>query len=134
MPVQVSAATDSDLIELAEVAALTFPLACPPSAATDDIDDFIAATLSPQRFGEYLADPDRVVLTAVAVAGDTASTTVSGLPPVSTLRQKTAAAANMRRHGMAAAVPYTGTQQEAEEQEFHNSRAAETELLAQFYN
>ena len=67
MPVQVSPATDSDLIELAEVAALTFPLACPPSAATDDIDDFIAATLSPQRFGEYLADPDRVVLTAVAV-------------------------------------------------------------------
>jgi ribosomal protein S18 acetylase RimI-like enzyme len=69
MPVQVSAATDSDLIELAEVAALTFPLACPPSTATDDIDDiddFIAATLSPQRFGEYLADPDRLVLIAVA--------------------------------------------------------------------
>jgi hypothetical protein len=34
-----------------------------------------------------------VAVTAVAVAGDTASTTVSGLPPVSTLRQKTAAAA-----------------------------------------
>ena len=67
MPMQVSAATDSDLIDLAEVAALTFPLACPPSTATDDIADFIAATLSPQRFGEYLADPDRVVLTAVAV-------------------------------------------------------------------
>jgi len=67
MPVQVSAATDSDLIELAEVAALTFPLACRPSTAADDIADFIAATLSPQRFGEYLADPDRVVLTAVAV-------------------------------------------------------------------
>jgi hypothetical protein len=46
-----------------------------------------------------------------------------------TAKNKTAAAANMRRHGMAAAV-YT---QEAEE-ECHKSRAAETELLAQFYN
>ena len=32
-----------------------------------DEADFIADTLSPQRFGEYLADPDRVVLIAVAV-------------------------------------------------------------------
>ena len=67
MPVQVRPATDRNLIELAEVAAVTFPLACPPSAATADIDDFIAATLSPQRFAEYLAEPDRVILTAVDV-------------------------------------------------------------------
>ena len=67
MPVQVRPATGRNLIELAEVAAATFPLACPPSAATADIDDFIAATLSPQRFAEYLADPDRVILTAVDI-------------------------------------------------------------------
>jgi hypothetical protein len=67
MPVQVRPATGRNLIELAEVAAATFPLACPPSAATADIDDFIAATLSPQRFAEHLADPDRVILTAVDV-------------------------------------------------------------------
>ncbi len=67
MPVQVRPATGRNLIELAEVAAATFPLACPPSAATADIDDFIAATLSPQRFAEYLAEPDRVILTAVDV-------------------------------------------------------------------
>lgn len=53
------------LIELAELAARTFPLACPPSAAPQDVAAFIAEHLSPGRFGEYLKDPDRVVLTAL---------------------------------------------------------------------
>lgn len=64
MQVRVNPATAADLVELAAVAAETFPLACSSSAAAEDIDAFIVATLSASRFGEYLADPDRVVLTA----------------------------------------------------------------------
>jgi GNAT superfamily N-acetyltransferase len=55
-------APDAD--ELAGVAARTFPLACPPSVSAGDIAACIAATLSPQRFRAYLADPDRLVLAA----------------------------------------------------------------------
>lgn len=57
-----AAATDVD--ELAELAAATFPLACPPSVPPDDVAAFIAAHLSPARFADYLADPSRTVLTA----------------------------------------------------------------------
>lgn len=59
------ATTDSvDTGELAAVAAVTFPLACPPSVAPGNIASFIDTNLSAARFGEYLADPDRAVLTA----------------------------------------------------------------------
>ncbi|TFV56009.1 GNAT family N-acetyltransferase [Mycobacterium sp. PS03-16] len=57
-------ATPADLPELADVAARTFPLACPPSATSENIAAFIDENLSRQRFAEYLADPDRVVLVA----------------------------------------------------------------------
>ena len=60
----VTAARECDLADLAAVAAATFPLACPPSAAPADISAFIAANLSEQRFAEYRTDPERVVLTA----------------------------------------------------------------------
>ncbi len=53
-----------DAGELAAVAAQTFPLACPPSTAPEDIASFIDANLSAERFAEYLADPDRAVITA----------------------------------------------------------------------
>lgn len=62
--VDVAAARDGDQAALAALAAATFPLACPPSTSPRDIAAFIAANLSEQRFAEYLADPDRVVLTA----------------------------------------------------------------------
>ncbi|CDO88079.1 acetyltransferase [Mycobacterium triplex] len=58
-------ATDSvDIAELANVAALTFPLACPPTATPGNIASFVAANLSPARFGEYLDDPKRAIVTA----------------------------------------------------------------------
>jgi ribosomal protein S18 acetylase RimI-like enzyme len=58
-------ATDSvDIAELSSVAALTFPLACPPTATPDNIASFIDANLSPTRFGEYLRDPARAILVA----------------------------------------------------------------------
>ncbi|HEV7581395.1 MAG TPA: GNAT family N-acetyltransferase [Mycobacterium sp.] len=59
------AATDSvDVVELASVAAQTFPLACPPTATAENIASFVDANLSPARFGEYLSDPERAILTA----------------------------------------------------------------------
>ena len=53
-----------DTETLADVAATTFPLACPPGSNRDDIDEFISETLSAERFGEYLTDPTRIVLKA----------------------------------------------------------------------
>ncbi len=55
----------SQVAELADVAARTFPLACPPSVGPDDVAAFIAENLSQARFDDYLADPDRTVLLAV---------------------------------------------------------------------
>ncbi len=57
-------ASNTDLTELVDVAAETFPLACPPSVGRENVADFIAANLSYQRFSEYLADPARAVLVA----------------------------------------------------------------------
>lgn len=51
--------------ELATVAAQTFPLACPPSTPAENIASFVEANLSAARFAEYLADPQRAVLTAI---------------------------------------------------------------------
>jgi GNAT superfamily N-acetyltransferase len=62
--IDVAAAVEADLSELADVAAVTFPLACPPSATQDNIAAFIEENLSQTRFRDYLADPDRVVLAA----------------------------------------------------------------------
>jgi ribosomal protein S18 acetylase RimI-like enzyme len=62
--IEVAAAAEDDLPELADVAALTFPLACPPSVTPENIAAFIAENLSQVRFREYLANPDRAVLAA----------------------------------------------------------------------
>ena len=59
-------ATSADAAQLAELAAATFPLACPPSAKAADIQSFIGANLSETRFAEYLADDTKAVL----VGGD----------------------------------------------------------------
>lgn len=62
--VHVAPADPADALELAAVAAQTFPLACPPTAPAQDIASFVEANLSVERFAQYLADPDRAVLTA----------------------------------------------------------------------
>jgi ribosomal protein S18 acetylase RimI-like enzyme len=62
MVISVRAAGPQDAVALAAVAAETFPLACPPTAAAGDIDAAIAANLSAPRFADHLTDPDRVVL------------------------------------------------------------------------
>lgn len=55
----------SDADELAAVAAVTFPLACPPHATAADIAEFIATVLSAECFSAYLTDESRHVLKAV---------------------------------------------------------------------
>ncbi|MFC6012556.1 GNAT family N-acetyltransferase [Nocardia lasii] len=55
-----------DAESLSDVAAATFPLACPPEATPADIEIFLEQMLSGERFGEYLCDPAKIVLKAVA--------------------------------------------------------------------
>jgi len=62
--IDVAAANEADLPEIADVAARTFPLACPPSVTAANIAAFIDENLSWPRFRDYLADPDRAVLAA----------------------------------------------------------------------
>ena len=57
-------ARPSELPELAQVAALTFPLACPPHTTDEAKAAFIAAHLTETSFAGYLADPTRDVLVA----------------------------------------------------------------------
>jgi ribosomal protein S18 acetylase RimI-like enzyme len=62
--IDVAAAAKADLAELADVAARTFPLACPPSVTPENIAAFVEENLSKARFSAYLADADRAVLVA----------------------------------------------------------------------
>jgi len=62
--IAVAEAVETDLPELADVAARTFPLACPPASTPENIAAFIDENLSQARFPDYLADPDRAVLAA----------------------------------------------------------------------
>jgi ribosomal protein S18 acetylase RimI-like enzyme len=64
LAVDVATAVEADLPDLARVAARTFPLACPPSVTRENIAAFIDEHLSEDRFRDYLADPERVVLAA----------------------------------------------------------------------
>jgi ribosomal protein S18 acetylase RimI-like enzyme len=64
LAVHIAAPGSVDVAELADVAARTFPLACPPSVSHANIASFIDANLSDARFTEYLADPRRLILTA----------------------------------------------------------------------
>lgn len=43
--------------EIAELAARTFPLACPPGTRREDIDLFVAEHLTERAFAGYVADP-----------------------------------------------------------------------------
>lgn len=58
----IRAARREDAATLASVAAVTFPLACPPHSTPEAIATFIATNLSEERFADYLADPARELL------------------------------------------------------------------------
>ncbi|WP_174722007.1 tRNA (guanosine(37)-N1)-methyltransferase TrmD [Actinomyces qiguomingii] len=62
VPLVVRPAVDGDLVALADLAARTFPDACPSSLTPEQIAAHIAVNLSPQRLALWLEDP-RVVLT-----------------------------------------------------------------------
>ncbi|KQQ93458.1 acetyltransferase [Leifsonia sp. Leaf325] len=64
MTIRIRTATAADAGSLAELAAATFPLACPPHTTAEAIADFIATHLSHDSFDAYLADPARVLLIA----------------------------------------------------------------------
>ena len=65
-------AAGADLAELADLAARTFPDACPPLLTAEQIAEHVAAHLTPGRFADWLADP-RVILTVAALGRDTAT-------------------------------------------------------------
>lgn len=62
-------ALPADADALARLAAVTFPLACPPDSTPQAQQAFIRTVLSVERFTDYLADPARVVLVADDPAG-----------------------------------------------------------------
>lgn len=57
-------ATARDAAALAEVAAVTFPLACPPSTTKEASDAYVAANLAEADFRTHLTDPERVLVVA----------------------------------------------------------------------
>jgi diamine N-acetyltransferase len=58
----IRAALPGEGTALAECAAATFPMACPPEMTAEDISDYVAANLGEQHFEQYLADPRRSLL------------------------------------------------------------------------
>ncbi|MEQ1737501.1 MAG: GNAT family N-acetyltransferase [Rhodoglobus sp.] len=68
-------ATADDAAQLHELAAATFPLACPPATTQVAIADFIAAHLSESSFIGYLADQSRLLFIG-AIDGEPAGYTM----------------------------------------------------------
>lgn len=74
-------ATTSAAVELAYVAAVTFPLACPPHLPREDMALFIVEHLSPARFMDYIADPSSAVFVARTADGPIGYALVKTGPP-----------------------------------------------------
>ena len=66
MPITTRRAVPDDGAALHVLAARTFGLACPPGTPQSDVDAFIALHLSEAKFGEYLKDPNRIILIGFA--------------------------------------------------------------------
>ncbi len=64
-----------DAAALAAVAAVTFPLACPPSTTEEAKAAFIASSLSERSFAGYLAEPGHILMLA-EVDGEAAGYTM----------------------------------------------------------
>ncbi|MBE0011312.1 GNAT family N-acetyltransferase [Arthrobacter sp. AET 35A] len=62
--------TADDADRLADLAAITFPLACPASSRPEDIAHHIATELSAAKFREHLADPTKTLLSLHDGDGD----------------------------------------------------------------
>jgi tRNA (guanine37-N1)-methyltransferase len=62
--VSVRIAQKADATGLSDLAAVTFPLACPPGTAPEAIAEHLVHHLSADRFADYLADDNRSILVA----------------------------------------------------------------------
>lgn len=80
MTVRVAALADAHRV--AEVAASTFQLACPPGTRPEDIEQFISNVLSAEHFENYIADATRTVLVDETAGADVVgyAMLVSGTP------------------------------------------------------
>lgn len=87
---QIETVTDvAEADDVASVAAVTFPLACPPGTTTESTDAFVAGNLTPAHFREHIAAPDRDVLVARDTGGAIVGYTliVHGEPPDPEVRE-----------------------------------------------
>ncbi|MCW4353275.1 GNAT family N-acetyltransferase [Hoyosella sp. YIM 151337] len=80
-PTVIQRATALDAAEIAYVAAITFPLACPPHSHREDMAAFITSNLSPAHFGAYLSDPACAVFVARTESEITGYTLIKTGPP-----------------------------------------------------
>lgn len=71
--VEVRRAVPEDAPVLADVAAATFGLACPPHVTAASIATFVETVLSPGAFEGYLADPARILFLAEHAQGPSAT-------------------------------------------------------------
>lgn len=71
---QILIAVPEDAVEIAAVAAVTFPLACPPELTIADIEHFVAHNLTAEHFLAFMADPTHHVFKAV----DPAASKIAG--------------------------------------------------------
>jgi diamine N-acetyltransferase len=62
--ITIRSAWSADAASLSELAAETFPLACPPHTTAEAIAVFIAEHFTVARFSEYLGDASRTLLVA----------------------------------------------------------------------
>ncbi|HSP53280.1 MAG TPA: GNAT family N-acetyltransferase [Cryobacterium sp.] len=62
--IEIRTAEATDAAALAELAAATFALACPPHTSAEAIAAFLRDVLAERNFDAYLADPDRLILVA----------------------------------------------------------------------
>ncbi len=77
VPLVIRPAREPDLDALADLAARTFPDACPSFLTADQVAAHIAANLSPQRLATWLEDP-RVVLTVAELPDGLPALTCDG--------------------------------------------------------
>ncbi|MBN0041124.1 GNAT family N-acetyltransferase [Cellulosimicrobium cellulans] len=68
--VRVRRATTEDAPALAGLAALTFPLACPPGTSPEAIAEHVATQLSPERFRAWAASAAHALLVVEPVPDD----------------------------------------------------------------
>lgn len=68
-------ATTADAAALADLAALTFPLACPPGTSPDAIAEHVATQLSPDRFRAWAASAAHALLLVETAASSPGTST-----------------------------------------------------------